>query len=137
MSPDICVLTSSARRRSNNHSAPTSNNHTLTITTLELVEFIATYFKILFFTTNNTNKKECHKNVRGRCQRSSWCFIQHTATRPLLSPFKMLGSDRISKGIGCPVVITILSHELAMNRPPVLEVHCSFYWPCCGMEILL
>ena len=49
----------------------------------------------------------------------------------------LINGDRISKGIGCPGVITILSHELAMNRTPVLEVHCTFYWPCCGKEILL
>jgi hypothetical protein len=34
--------------------------------------------------------------------------------------------DKISTGIGCPEVMTILSqHELAMNGPPGLEVCCS------------
>jgi hypothetical protein len=35
----------------------------------------------------------------------------------------MLGSDRISKVMGCPGVMTILSHELAMTGSPA-EVLC-------------
>ena len=38
---------------------------------------------------------------------------------------KMYESERISKGVGFSGLRTILSHELAMNRPPALEVWCS------------
>jgi hypothetical protein len=50
------------------------------------------------------------------------------------------GCDRISTGIGCPGVMPILSHELAMNGQPGLEtggvlliIGC---WFCGSKEVL-